>query len=247
MNCLDLIMMTLSVLHPDWSEAKSMRYADPICEASIKNDVDPLIAVSIIQHENSRWNHKVVYKNRNGSADYGLMQFNCPNGKIWEDFRRWWCNRKDRLLTIEGGIKAGIRELKSKRKICTRLHKDEGILNLYNLDSINLFNINLSDCRDCSLSPLVSNKYSNSKSFWRLKKVLKKHWWVQHYNWNSHRYYVKVLYVYLTLRFKVKANYDVVRKRQYTNFYKQRRLKSCLEDEQKFRRSCNGESNKIKE
>jgi len=227
MTCIELIATTILSLHPNWDAKRVERYAEPICEVSQRWNIDPLLTVAIIQHENSGWKHDDVYYNRNGSRDYGLMQFNCPVIPERKGWRRKFCTRKGRrlLLTIEGGIRAGVRVLNQKRARCLKVHKSR-----YKLYSVFIIYrlYNLLVCSDCRLTPLVFKYltfYTVSDDILLKKKM---HWWVQHYNYNSRGYGLRVLFVYLGLKTKRHDIYKIIKKRQYKKLYENGVLGRCM-------------------
>lgn len=222
MSCIELILAAIIFLNPGWSEGRAKIYATPICREAEKRDIDPLIVVSIIQHE-SNWRKSTVYHNKNGSKDIGLMQFNCrPMHRIDLKWRRWWCHqdRRARLKTVSGNIRAGVLELSFWKKICHRKHREKGWL-LYSNPPIDT----VPDCRDCFSAALVPKYIKFNKHYLRLKKVLSEHWWIQHYNWRSEKYSLGVMYIYLALRNEVKHTYKTIKRRRYPHILN---LRECL-------------------
>ena len=232
-TCLEVVTAAIVALNPGWTDDKVEKYAEPICIEAEKRDIDPLIGVAIIHHETG-WRPKLTHKNKNGSVDYGLMQFNCRSlDKINLKWRKWWCDPKRRnyLMTVEGNIKAGFRELYFwKEQVCFKKHmKKEGARFLYNWTILDLMSGNSVDCRDCfqvSLDPYIGTSLDR---MWRLKSVLKsQHWWVRHYNWRSVKHWRSVLYIYKILLERRVENYPMLRNGYYRKLAKKKMLDDCL-------------------
>lgn len=235
--CVKIIIASILSLNPSMKERKVSRIADSICSESIKAEIDPRLVVAIIQHE-SGWNPKIIMKNNNGSSDFGLMQFNCKKdlNKIYLKWRKWWCNpiRRNYLQSIEGGIKAGIRELIFWKKACSSKH-NSNILYLEELDYKDLYsNIHL----ELELSSLDIDwiewagwaspyNYVISLRQNTLKNILKHHWWIRHYNWNNKSYGKQIMYIYFALRQNRDSIYDIIRHRHYKKF---KNINKCLQD-----------------
>jgi len=228
MSCIGIVLSAILSLNPSWTEAKAKKYAVPICSESIAAEIDPLIVVSVIHHE-SGWSTRGVMHNGTKSKDFGIMQFNCQNDidKIYLKWRKWWCQPKRRkyLKSIDGGIKAGVRELVFWKKICLSRHTSNE-LKLYNSEVLVLDYFN-HPCPDCRASSLDSYNYVNSQSENNLKNVLKHHWWIQHYNFNSKHYSKRIMYIYFALHQNREDIYTIVRARHYTRF---KNLEKCLQD-----------------
>jgi len=242
MSCLEIVITAIMALKPHWSEAKIETYAKPICIESKAKDLDPLLVVALIQHE-TEFNSKIIYNNKNGSKDFGLMQFNCPSYdryyKIRMKFRRYWCHSSKRqyLKSIEGNIKAGTTELNTWRNIAIAKHNNEGFLyynnnnfiKKYNILNIFKFKLNYNIvCRDCfsvATNPLI---YNNLNVKWNLKKVLTEHWWIKHYNWGSKNYSLGVLYVYKVLLERRISNYPMIKNSWHRNFSRKGILRYCI-------------------
>lgn len=237
MFCIQIVTAAILALKPQWTEAKIKTYANPICIESENKNIDPLIVVALIQHETG-FSASSIYHNKNGSKDYGLMQFNCPSddkySQIHMAFRKYWCHssRRKYLMTVEGNIKAGLAELDAWRSIAVTKHGSSGFL-YYTISNKNYkifdmeFNIQ-KVCRDCftvSSSPLI---YTNLNTKWKIKNILSEHWWIQHYNWGSKNYSIGVLYIYKVLLERRTANYPVIRKSWHRVFAKNGSLKSCI-------------------
>jgi len=227
MTCIEIVSAAILSLHPNWEAERIESYADPICEASKKWEIDPLLPVAIIQHENSRWEHDDIYYNRNGSKDHGLMQFNCPVVPEERGWRRNWCEPKGRrkLLTIRGGIHAGVRVLSQKRARCLKVHKDT----YYLYKTFIIYRLyNLLVCRDCPLTPIVFKYISFYPYDANILLKRKKHWWVQHYNWNSKGYGLRALFVYVGLKTKRPGIYNIIKRRQYKKLFEDGVLGRCM-------------------
>ena len=229
MTCIEIILATILSLNPSMNEAKAERYAKPICSESLKAEIDPRIVVALIYHESGFKPHSVM-RNKD-SIDLGVMQFNCKNNlnEIYLKWRLYWCQPKRRkyLQSIEGGIKAGIRELRFWKELCSSRHNSNLFNTRWNIKG-EYFKNNLNDsCRDCWASPLSSYNYINSLRENTLTNMLKKHWWVQHYNFNSKFYSRRVMYVYFALYQNREDIYTIVRARRYTRM----NLNKCLQDE----------------
>jgi len=218
-------------LNPSWAEEKAEKYAEPICIEAERRDIDPLIGVSIAWHE-TNFRSNLIHKNKNGSVDIGLMQFNCDKQEnIDLKWRKYWCVEKRRsyLKSIRGNIKAAFKELSFWKSVCIRKHQHSGFLVFRSLyDS--------SSCLDCFSSslvsiPLVPKVYNIPKHQMQLKVVLYNHWWIRHYNWHSKNHWKNVLYVYLTLRLQNDDHYMLLRTGYNRRLAKNGKLKKCLQKE----------------
>ena len=210
--CLEVVLPAIMSLHPTWSEAKAEKYAEPICVESSKRDIDPLIAVAIIWHETG-YRNRLINRNKNGSADYGLMQFNCATD-IHMKWRKRLCARRARLLTIRGNISAGFQELEFWKKTCIKKHA-EGVLLSFRPEV----------CFACSSSRLVPKI---NRGIINVRSILNSHWWVKHYNWNSKIHWLSVLYIYRVLLEANDDYYVLVNSSYYRRLAKSGKLRSCI-------------------
>ena len=202
--------------------------------------------ISVIQHENESWNPRSIYHNKNGSIDYGVMQFNCPTHRASEPFRRRFCRHPKRLLRFDVAVMAGARELRSKRESCERKHDiDKTSLarrpyRLYELQPLAALLTTSTtkpveqvlSCVACRLLPLYAIIGRFLKSHYirnSIKNELMSHWWVQHYNWRSRGYAKRVLYVYMSLLLRVKATYPLIRRHEYPILYRMGIIDECLQ------------------
>jgi len=229
-------------LNPTWSEDKAEKYAEPICIESERRDIDPLIGVAIMRHE-TNFKPRKLHTNKNGSVDIGLMQFNCRDlDQIHMKWRRRLCDPKRRkyLRTIKGNIYAGFKEMSFWKKACLKKHGDDRFLHSFidcsnKLSRSNLFIFNILDllkdcrvCRDCRSVALVPDKYQTQNDQIRLINILKSHWWMRHYNWNSKRHWLSVMYIYKILLEQRDENYVMVNSDYYRKLAKKGKLKKCL-------------------
>ena len=228
-SCIEIVIASILSLNPSMNENRAERFAKPICSESLKAEIDPRLVVALIHHESAFKTHGVM-RNKD-SADFGVMQFNCRNDldQIYLKWRKYWCQPKRRnyLKSIEGGIKAGVRELIFWKKLCLSRH-NFSIFNIKDNVKLVFFKFNLNAlCKDCWASPLISYNYVNSLRENTLKNILKNHWWIQHYNWNSEFYSRRVMYVYFSLHRNREDIYNIVKRRGYVRL----NLDKCLQKE----------------
>jgi hypothetical protein len=73
------VLNLVSVLRRDCSrisvDARKQFFSDSVRRAALRNGLDPLLLQKVCQHE-SGWNPFAVYKNDNGTYDFGLFQLN---------------------------------------------------------------------------------------------------------------------------------------------------------------------------
>lgn len=218
MDCVTVIAGIISFAHPDWSPDRVGELAAPICEWSRKYDVDPVIVTSVIQHENNSWRERLVYRNRGGSRDYGLMQFNCPV----ERTHRWVrdrCRDRRRLLELRWNIEAGVKELSEKKNLCVRKRGAPPWKRRPAERDSCRFLWDVPSCRDCFDAYVLSVLTPEEELHARIARVRDGgSWWVRYYNYHSRLYGAKVLYVYGALARTVELYYRVISKRWYSRY-----------------------------
>lgn len=218
MSCLEVVLPAIMSLNPTWGEAKAEKYAQPICIEAERRDIDPLIGLAVVRHE-TNFKPKKKSTNKNGSVDYGLMQFNCRDlDQIKMKWRRRICDPKRRryLMSIRGNIYAGFKEMSFWKRACFKKH---------GLDAVLYSSV---DCRDCLTVPLDPSIYEDLKEQWQLTGVLKFHWWMRHYNWNSERHWLSVMFIYKVLLEQKEEHYVLVNSDYYRRLAKKGKLKKCL-------------------